>query len=395
MSVISYTLEKCQKCMACIRVCPTEAISMVAQRIVINKEKCINCGLCLDACVHQGLLAKGSTLEDLSQYEKTVALVPPAVFGECRTAKEINQLMHTFKIMGFDEVVELSEYEGAVYNHIQQYHQENPGGYLISSFCPVINKLIEMKYPMLLSNMIPFELSAEIAAKRIRQQYPDHKVGIFLLCECISKLPIGKYPYGNMHTQIDHCVSLVDLFPRIAKIRDEHELVTEVCKEGLANISSELFVQDQLTSSTIVADSLKKCMLVLDLAEFGQLKGDHLLWLSNCINGCVGGNLLWGNPFEAAIHTRNHHQNGKKCSLTLDREEIIQQTVLFNRASVKSLKERLAEFSKINTQLEKLPGYDCGACGFPSCRVMAEEIVSNRKSLKDCRILASWEEFDE
>ena len=147
--------------------------------------------------MHQGLQAKGSTLDDLAHYEKRIALLPPAAFGECHNHDEIEQLMHTFIEMGFDEVVELSAYEGAIYDHIGQYRKDNPGGYLISSFCPVVNRLVEMKYPMLLSNMIPFELTAEIAAKRIRQQHENENVGIFYLCECIAKLPLGKFPYGN------------------------------------------------------------------------------------------------------------------------------------------------------------------------------------------------------
>ncbi len=387
MSVITYTLEKCQKCMACIRICPTEALSMHQQRIVINREKCINCGQCLDACVHQGLQAKGSTLEDLSQYEKRVALLPPAVFGECHNQVEIEQLMHTFVEMGFDEVVELSAYEGAIYEHVQQYRKENPGGYLISSFCPVINRLIQMKYPMLLSNMIPFELTAEIAAKRIRQQHENVNVGVFYLSECIAKLPLGKYPYGNKRSDIDHCISLVDLFPKIARIRNSNQLKTELCAKGISSIASELFVQDRTQTSTIVADGLKKVQLVLDLAEFGQLKGEHLLWLSNCINGCIGGNSLWGNPFEASINIRHHHANASGAPIQLSHEEIIQETVMFNRANMKSLKERMAEFTKINVQLEKLPGYDCGACGYPSCRVMAEEIVAGNAKTDDCRII--------
>lgn len=387
MSVISYTLEKCQKCMACIRICPTEALSMQHQRIQINREKCINCGQCLDACVHQGLQAKGSTLDDLAQYEKRIALLPPAVFGECHNHAEIEQLMHTFIEMGFDEVVELSSYEAAIYDHVQLYRKDNPGGYLISSFCPVVNRLIEMKYPMLLSNMIPFELTAEIAAKRIRQQHENENVGIFYLCECIAKLPLGKFPYGNKRSEIDHCVSLVDLFPKIARIRNTNRLTTDICAKGICAVASELFVQDEILSSTIVADGLKKVQLVLDLAEFGQLKGEHLLWLSNCINGCIGGNLLWGNPFEASINSRRHYANANGTPIVLSDEEIIQETVMFNRANMKSLKERMAEFTKINEQLEKLPGYDCGACGYPSCRVMAEEIVAGQSTIADCRII--------
>ena len=56
-----------------------------------------------------------------------------------------------------------------------------------------------------------------------------------------------------------------------------------------------------------------------------------------------------------------------------------------------SLHNRLANFIKINEIVEKLPGYDCGACGFHSCRAMAEDILANRANLDDCRILKGSE----
>ena len=43
--------EKCQGCMICMRNCPTEAISGGKRLIhVINQDKCIKCGTCLDVC---------------------------------------------------------------------------------------------------------------------------------------------------------------------------------------------------------------------------------------------------------------------------------------------------------------------------------------------------------
>src|SRR5690606_33653728 len=37
--------------------------------------------------------------------------------------------------------------------------------------------------------------------------------------------------------------------------------------------------------------------------------------------------------------------------------------------------------------LTKLPGIDCGACGSPSCRSLAEDIVQNKAQLTDCIII--------
>ena len=47
--------EDCFGCMACVSVCPQDAIDIIRDEQgfdypQINKEKCINCGLCKKAC---------------------------------------------------------------------------------------------------------------------------------------------------------------------------------------------------------------------------------------------------------------------------------------------------------------------------------------------------------
>ena len=38
----------------------------------------------------------------------------------------------------------------------------------------------------------------------------------------------------------------------------------------------------------------------------------------------------------------------------------------------------------IETILDKLPGLDCGSCGSPNCRALAEDIAQGRASETDC-----------
>ena len=75
-SVVRYTLESCAKCMTCIRACPTSALSMYNGRIRVDQERCINCGKCISSCTHKGLLANGSSLDALKDYDYTVCMVP-------------------------------------------------------------------------------------------------------------------------------------------------------------------------------------------------------------------------------------------------------------------------------------------------------------------------------
>ena len=37
--------------------------------------------------------------------------------------------------------------------------------------------------------------------------------------------------------------------------------------------------------------------------------------------------------------------------------------------------------------LEKLPGYNCGACGYGSCEGMKETILENKENYKKCKFI--------
>ena len=47
--------EKCTGCESCIAECPSEAISMVSKKAVVNVENCVDCGVCVDACPEEAI----------------------------------------------------------------------------------------------------------------------------------------------------------------------------------------------------------------------------------------------------------------------------------------------------------------------------------------------------
>ncbi|MDD2591725.1 MAG: [Fe-Fe] hydrogenase large subunit C-terminal domain-containing protein [Erysipelotrichaceae bacterium] len=391
MTVISYTLEKCQKCMKCLHSCLTGAISLQDARVKIDSEKCTNCATCIEACVYQGLQAKGSTLADLENYQYKIALVSTAVVGECCTVDQVEELMMAIKKLGFDEVINLSGYDGAMYEEMIRYvgvnHQQTT---LITSFCPVVNKLIEVKYPILLSNIVPMDNISEVAARSIRKREDMPKnTGIFLLCECVSKLTLAKYPYGNKYSEIDHAMVIADLFPQISRNLSTERLRSPVSDKGLYNVTANLYTKGFKDKNVVVADGLDKVVKALELAEFDRLKDCDLLFLSGCINGCIGGNLLWGNPFSSFNNVRKLAKKACETTVDISNNDLYGVVIASSFNEKRSLQNRLANFIKINEYVEKLPGFDCGACGFHSCRAMAEEILANRATLADCRVLRS------
>ena len=48
-------LEKCNGCGTCIEACPTEALSLADEKIVVDADTCIDCGVCIDECPVQAL----------------------------------------------------------------------------------------------------------------------------------------------------------------------------------------------------------------------------------------------------------------------------------------------------------------------------------------------------
>jgi ArsR family metal-binding transcriptional regulator len=46
--------------------------------------------------------------------------------------------------------------------------------------------------------------------------------------------------------------------------------------------------------------------------------------------------------------------------------------------------ETIRVMEEIEATLEELPDLDCGACGCPSCRAMAEDVVTGETQIYDC-----------
>lgn len=385
-TVVTYTLSECIKCLKCVKSCPVSALTMVKGRVKVDQSRCINCGHCIQACHNKGLLAKGSTLEDIKSYDYTVCMVPSAMTSMCSTLHQAQEIFNAIKMLGFDEVIDLSKVEGQMMRETQILSESVESGNGISSHCPVINRLIETQYPMLIDHILPLNYPSEVMAKSIRERLKDKNAGIFLCCECEAKLELAKYPYGNWDYETDHALALVDILPRIRENQHAGTMDVHFAREGLQYCNPAVMLQ---RDDYLIADGFDKVSSILSMEEFGLLDSFRMMCLFPCFNGCIGGHLLWGNSYLSRnnIDALTHDVSEPITDFPL--EYLYTPNLSVSEGDDRSLQEKMEFFRKVNEQLEKLPGYDCSACGMQTCRIMAEEIVKGNKTINDCRIHAS------
>jgi len=403
---VTLDADKCKGCINCIKRCPTEAIRVRNGKAVIMSTHCIDCGECIRVCPNHAKKAISDPLSALENYKYKIALPAPTLYGQFKSIRDVNVILTALLRVGFDSVFEVA----LAAQNVSDYTKEIlPGarallrGPLISSACPVIVKLICVRYPGLLDNVLKIITPVELAAiaareKAVRETGLDPKeIGVFFISPCPAKITASKYRIGYDDTVIDGIFSMTDIFmkllPVVDKIKDPMELSTAGTRgitwsfsggEGSA-ISESLF---------IAVDGIDNVIRVLDEIENDKLVNVRFVELSACPGGCVGGCLAVENPFVARARIqriglelkddKNHNSVEEGCLTheVLDWQKTPEYGSILRLDTDRSVAMR--KLVEIEGIFETLPGIDCGSCGAPSCHALAEDIVLGTASESDC-----------
>lgn len=381
--VISWLDTMCTHCIKCLKSCPTDAISIVHHQVNIDEEKCIHCDVCIQHCPARVLKVQSAHMsETMSYHDYNVALIPTSLLSDMKSYEDFQQTCQAIHQLGFDEVVQYSDIEGYLYQKaLRESH--NKEGIWLTSFCPTINQLIEKNYPTLYDRLLPYDYPVEIAARKIRERLKDKNVGIYSLCECVGKMTLAKEPFGNSSSAIDYAMTISHVFPKINKLKTKQKYPIQMNKDGIKSNVEDLFGNHSL--SVMRVEGLNQCQSLLDLIEFDRIQHVDLVAMYACYQGCIGGYYLWSNPFEGCYHIESmlDEYHGEPIELSPQDYVIDRQ---LDHQEMKSMKERMAWFAKVNDILETLPQYDCGACGFANCRSLAQSVVDGKVDIQICRV---------
>ncbi len=393
--------EKCKGCINCIKRCPTQAIRVRNGKAVIIKEFCIDCGECIRICPHHAKLPIYDPLPVLDDYEYTVALPAPSLYSQFNNLDDTDIVLRALLKIGFDNVYEVSSAAELVSEISRRYIAENEDKKpFISSACPSVVRLIRIRFPNLIEHIIPLSAPAEVAASLARKMasektgLPPDKIGIIFISPCPAKVTAVKNPIGIEKSDIDAVVAIKDVYPVMLNHMSHSDAVLEELsasgKIGVSWSRSGGEAGGLLTDSYLAADGIENVIKVLEDMEDQKFPDLNFIELNACFGGCVGGTLTVENPYVAKAkldRLRKYMPVSKSRIGDMNPEPLFLQDKIEYIPVFKigaDMKESIAAMAKISELCDKFPGLDCGSCGAPTCRALAEDIVSGRANERDC-----------
>ena len=399
--------SKCTGCTTCLKHCPTEAIRIKNGKAVINAERCIDCGECIRNCPHNAKRATCSKLADMDRFKWKIALPAPSLYGQFDNLEDINYVLDGLIKIGFDDVFEVAKAAELVTAYTRLYLKtDGVAKPAISSACPVVLRLISLRFPSLLDHVIhmlpPMEIAARLAKEKAKAEHPElseDEIGVCFISPCPAKASYAKNGFANYKSYVDEVVAMSDVYFLLISKMKKDENVADRLESGVLGIgwarsggeATALFNSDYLA-----ADGIENVIRVLDQVETGNIPPLEFIELNACTSGCVGGVLTIQNPFiaKARLQTLRRYLPVSQNKPDKEASDYIPDSYLFEEMPeylpISRLGNTLAESMRMMADIQKikgdLPGIDCGACGAPTCKAFAEDVVKKLACHGDCPI---------
>lgn len=379
-------------------VCPTQAIRVRDGKAVIFEERCVDCGNCCKACPVSAILIEQDDFEEIFRFDVRIVLVPSVFIGQFPSNIKPGQVFGGLKTLGFTHIVEIDSVVDLVqqgYNaFIEGYSGERP---VISSFCPAIIRLIQVKFPSLVDHIIRVKPPSDLAAIYYRKQMEQggrdpEQIGIFYLTPCAAKIASVKRPVGEQSSSVDGVINMEYLYNKLLHLILNRE-VKEMGEPNTGGLSPRGILwsltrgeSDHQEGRCLAVDGIRNVSEFLERLEESDESGIDFLELRACDESCAGGVLISGNRFLTVerLNTRaKRNTTERPCGFP--EESFDGKLYALDQIEARSMlamdadrKVAIGKINKLEELLKILPGIDCAACGSPTCRALAEDIVQDR-----------------
>ena len=342
----------CRNCVAhnCLNACPRNAIEIVNNRAYINKELCVECGLCVKACrfgaileierpctraCAVGAISPGENSISKIDHEKCVecgaciaacpfgaisdrseilqviaflkagsfptkALVAPSIAGQFGPMVNWPRLVSGLKKLGFSEVIPVALGADQVGKEESRELREKmkEGETLFNSCCPSFKNLIEKNFPSLVTHLSTTKSPMLVTAEMVRKADPNVKT--VFIGPCIAKK-------GEAKREGIGLIDAVLTFEELAAILVAAEINVADCEPAVEKIASKTpsaggvnFASSGGVMTAVSgedggveikktsASGIKDCMDLLKRVTKGIESYDFIEGMG-CEGGCIGG----------------------------------------------------------------------------------------------------------
>jgi len=397
--------ELCNGCSHCMKVCPTQAVRVRKGKALMHSDWCIDCGECIRVCPTNAIKIAADDFQRIFDYEHRLLILPSVFFGQFSNYISFEMINGILKDMGFTEVHAPEESVDFLLEIMNYYIEENQRP-VISSFCPAVVRLIQVRFPSLVNNVMRLKQPMELTAHHLRHVYSEKhkadpaKVGVFYVTPCAAKIASVKSPVGDYVSPIDGVINMDYLYNRVQKesVKKLAENAPEPPQERIQLSGKAIKYtltggeKDNMWQTGLAVDGLQNVVDILEHLENGEIEGVDYLELRTCDESCAGGILTPNNRFFAAERLRRMAKKlPEECWMPKKYTDYLASVVnvapIAPRPVVRyhpETKQALKMMEKAQKIKGSLPGIDCGACGSPSCESLSEDVVCDRATVEAC-----------